>query len=219
MDDLWEILEYVGEALVFFGVVGEVFAEWSEPHRKRLGRISSLVLIGGLGLALAALIRTNGNFNGKIADLNAHAAASELDAANARKETQALRLKADNAELELARLIGPPYDIPVIRGTATPDLSHGFIQRVLLTGDTRIIRPALPSMANGGSISWTLLLDQDSKGGHKFTISFASLPNMVLALDPHSRCTFEYITDTDGATSLRGLPWLNSPIPKTPVKK
>lgn len=45
MDEFWEILEYLGETLVFFGVIGEVFAEWKEEsHRKRLGRVSSLVL-------------------------------------------------------------------------------------------------------------------------------------------------------------------------------
>ena len=38
--DLWEYMEYVGEALVFVGIVGEVFAEWSEPGRKKIAKAS-----------------------------------------------------------------------------------------------------------------------------------------------------------------------------------
>lgn len=58
---------------MFFGVVGEVFAEWKEPHRKKLAKASSVVLIVGLALSLAALIGTNEHFNGRIAQLNLQA--------------------------------------------------------------------------------------------------------------------------------------------------
>ena len=54
----WEILEYLGEFLVFIGVVFEVVAEWKEPHRARMGRIASLILIAGLAISLAALVGT-----------------------------------------------------------------------------------------------------------------------------------------------------------------
>jgi predicted nucleic acid-binding Zn-ribbon protein len=79
------------------------------------------VLVIGLGVSLAALFATNKGFNDKIAELNNQAAgfnqkaaASELEAADARKETeqlskneQALKTRADEAELELARITGP----------------------------------------------------------------------------------------------------------------
>ena len=90
-------------------LLGEVFAEWTEPERKKLGKVSSIVLVIGLAVSLAALVATNEYFNGTIASLNAQAAKlndkagqAELDAANARKETvqlgkdtQGLKAEAD----------------------------------------------------------------------------------------------------------------------------
>jgi hypothetical protein len=103
--DLWEVVEYLGETLVFVGVVGEVSAEWREPHRKSLARRSSIVLVIGLATSLGALIGTNEDFNNRIADLNVQAgqsnqaaSAAELDAANARE--QAAQLQKDTQELE-----------------------------------------------------------------------------------------------------------------------
>ncbi len=100
--DLWEIAEYVGETLVFLGVVGEVCAEWAEPERKRLGKVASIVLVIGLGLSLAALIGTNEHFNGTIADLNAQAADAKERAGVANKaaeqlgkDTEGLKVEAD----------------------------------------------------------------------------------------------------------------------------
>lgn len=105
----WEILEYVGEALVFIGVVGEVFAEWREPERKKLAKVSSLVLIIGLALSLAALIRTNEYFNDTIASLNGQAAdssqkASEANerAAKATLDADRLRVRAEELEEQIA---------------------------------------------------------------------------------------------------------------------
>jgi hypothetical protein len=95
--DLWECMEYVGEALVFVGVVGEVFAEWHEPECKRLAKASSLVLIVGLGLSLAALVETNEYFNGTIASLNLKS--SQANERAAKDEAEAARLKADNLNL------------------------------------------------------------------------------------------------------------------------
>jgi hypothetical protein len=117
---------------------------------------------------------------------NQAASAAELDAANAReqaaqlqKDTQELKTEADDArrdmvqaQLELARLNGPLYRIPVIHGIATPDLSKGFIQQILLTGDIRINPPILPTMRKGRTASWMLFLDQDSVGSHQYTFEF-----------------------------------------------
>lgn len=101
--DPWELLEYVGETLVFAGVVGEVFAEWNEPERKKLARVSSIVLVLGLALSLAALIGTNEHFNETIAGLNLKS--SQATERAAKDEAEAATLKAGNLELgiELAK--------------------------------------------------------------------------------------------------------------------
>lgn len=179
MGDPWEILEYVGEALVFIGVVGEVYAGWTEPERKKLEKLSSIVLVIGLALSLVALFATNEHFNGKIAELNSQAAdsnrragAAELDASNARKEaaqlqkdTQGLKTEADNAkrdmvkaQLDLAKLTGPLHHVPVVNGAATPDLSKGLIQQILLTANVRISPPILPPVAQGWNHQVDLVL-------------------------------------------------------------
>ena len=102
--DPWEPLEYVGETLVFLGVIGEVFAEWKEPHRKKLAKASSIVLIVGLALSLAALIGTNEHFNGTIAQLNLQASQAIERAAVNEKDAALQRLRADKDEKELLKL-------------------------------------------------------------------------------------------------------------------
>lgn len=94
----WELLEYVGEALVFIGVVGEVFAGWREPEHKGLERLSSLVLIIGLALSLASLKGTNARFNFTIATLNKEASDADERAARASLDAAQLRLRADQLE-------------------------------------------------------------------------------------------------------------------------
>ncbi len=233
MKDLWEILEYVGETLVFIGVVGEVFAEWREPHRVRLGRISSLILIAGLAMSLAALIGTNEYFNGTIADLNAQAAHSnqlageaQLDADNARKETaqlqkdtQGLRTDADEAkrdmvkaQLELAKLKGPPYRVRVIDGAATPDLSKSLTQLLVLRTDgVRVKAPILPPLPKGGILKWTLLLDEDGVGLHPYTLELKGDTTPMPGLVPNSRTPMDFETDSTGRTVLRSVPIVNMP--------
>jgi hypothetical protein len=88
--------------------------------------------------------------------------------ANANKAAGDANEKAALAQLELARLTGPPYLVPVIHGTANPDLSRGTKQLVLLTSDTQINLPKLPE---GKSLTWTLILAQDEVGQHQFTFS------------------------------------------------
>jgi hypothetical protein len=98
--DLWEIVEYVGETLVFIGVVGEVFAEWREPHRNELGKASSIVLVIGLALSLAALIGTNEYFNGTIATLKYAAGLANERAEGAELADTQLRIDLENAKKE-----------------------------------------------------------------------------------------------------------------------
>ena len=147
MGDLWEIFEYVGEALVFLGVVGEVFAEWKEPHRRRLGRISSIVLIAGLGLSLAALFGTNEHFNRTIADLNlrasqaieqaakneaeaatqrAHAAKDEKDLAELRKESMPRVIDEDRLASKVSRFSGTPVDLATIEDFDSMQLTRAI---------------------------------------------------------------------------------------------
>jgi hypothetical protein len=95
---LWEPLEYVGETLVFIGVVGEVYAEWPEPERRNLAKASSIVLIIGLALSLAALIGTNEHFNGTIADLNLKASQANERAAGAEGKLAGLEKQASDAK-------------------------------------------------------------------------------------------------------------------------
>jgi len=107
MDWLWEPLEYVGEALVFLGVVGEVLAERKlilkndELRRDSLEGFASWILIAGLAISLGALVGTNEHFNSTIADLNNQAAKSNERAAQASLEAAQLRIRADELEEEL----------------------------------------------------------------------------------------------------------------------
>jgi hypothetical protein len=68
---LWEIGEYLGEAVVFLACVGELIAEYSkfrsEDWRHSLGRRSLIALILGLGLGLVSLIKTN-SLSGMVID-------------------------------------------------------------------------------------------------------------------------------------------------------
>jgi len=60
---LWEIGEYLGEAIVLLGCIGEFVAEYTkirtDAWRHTLGRRSLIFLILGLGLGLLSLIKTN----------------------------------------------------------------------------------------------------------------------------------------------------------------
>jgi hypothetical protein len=88
----------------------------------------------------------------RVANADARAAEANERAATNEREAQGLRARADEAELELARLTGPPYYVPVSKdGIAVPDLSKGDKQFILLTRPTRII---LPTLDKGKSLSW-----------------------------------------------------------------
>jgi hypothetical protein len=102
-----EKLEYVGETLVFLGVVGEVLAERklilknNELRRDALEGFASWVLIVGLAISLGALVGTNEHFNSTIADLNNQAASSNDRAARASLDAAQLQIKADELEEQL----------------------------------------------------------------------------------------------------------------------
>ena len=113
----WEFLEYLGEGMVFIGVVGEVLTERelilkeNKEKRESVESVSSWVLVVGLAISLAALIGTNEYFNGTIASLNLQAkqateraAKDEVDAATARKEADGFesQIADDNARVKEA---------------------------------------------------------------------------------------------------------------------
>lgn len=117
MHGLWEPLEYLGEILVFIGVVGEVLTErnlvlkGAGEKRDALEGVSSWILVVGLAISLAALIGTNEYFNGTIASLNLQAkrageraAQDERDAAEAHREADSFQsqIASDTARTEEA---------------------------------------------------------------------------------------------------------------------
>ena len=120
--------------------------------------------------------------------------------------------KAANAQIELARLTGPPYLVPVIHGTATPDLSKGTKQLVLLTANTRINLPTLP---NGKSLTWTLILAQDQQGQHQFTFSpqISGFGNTLFS-PGRSKWLVNLLTDSNGTVNV-GLGGTYAPPPDT----
>ena len=95
--NVWEFIEYVAEALVLAGCVGEYLSEFTtlktEGWRSRLGRLSLLILIAGLAVELGALIRTNNLAGQEIALLNGVAADARLRAANAEGIAKGFDLK------------------------------------------------------------------------------------------------------------------------------
>jgi hypothetical protein len=127
-------------------------------------------------------------------------ALAEQHAAEATKAAGQANEKAAKAQLELARLTGPPYMVPVIQGSATPDLSKGTKQLVLLTSDTRIILPKLP---DGKSLTWTLILAQDERGQHQFAFSpqISGFGNTLFS-PGHSKWIVNLLTDSSGTVNV-----------------
>ena len=165
-----------------------------------------------------ALIEAN-TFERDIISAKESAASAESHLAEALQRAAKAESEIAASQTELARLTGPPYLVPVINGVATPDLSFGFVQQIVMRGNVRINAPRLPAMPKGGAITWSLLIDQDSVGGHDPTILFApSLPNKLF-WSPSTRSTFEYITDDKGHTTERSLPMLGRPIETDTAKK
>lgn len=127
--------------------------------------------------------------------------------------------RAKASELALARYTAPTFSIPVRKGSATPDLSKGYNQRVVLTSDTRIKVPRFITLPNNFTVTWVLFLDQDEAGSHVYTIDF--MPDLIAlrGLLPNTRTTFEFVTEADGTTSMRGLPTINRPLFKPKHEK
>jgi hypothetical protein len=156
----------------------------------------------------------------RVANADARAAEANERAATNEREAQGLRARADEAELELARLTGPPYYVPVSKdGIAVPDLSKGDKQFILLTRPTRII---LPTLDKGKSLSWTLILREDGIGQHHFTTSPNVMPaeDLILNSPPYSSWVLTFVTDDNGTidTTFGGAKPIPAPNPQTEQK-
>ncbi len=137
----------------------------------------------------------------------------DVKIAEANKAAGEANKKAASAQLELAQLTGPPYLVPIIHGTATPDLSKGTKQLVLLTSDTQINLPKLP---DGKSLTWTLILAQDAVGQHQFTFSpqISGFGNKLFS-PGQSKWIVNLLTDSNGTVNV-GLGGTFVASPKVP---
>jgi hypothetical protein len=113
----------------------------------------------------------------------------------------------------------PIYTIPVIDGIATPDLSHGFTQRVVLHSDIVIAAPRLPHTSKNETVVWTLFVDQDATGEHKYTTDLLDAKTTWPGLVPNSRASYEFVTESSGRTVMRSVPIVNSLTPEAPDRK
>lgn len=185
---------YLGLLLVILGVAGEGLFESLSSHAETALRAHDEQVL---------------------ADTLSTASIAELDAASARqttaqlnRETQALRDRADEAELELARLTAPLFKVAVLRGVANPNPMNGTRQRILVTGNTRINLPTAPK---GKSVSWTLFVTQDGVGQHQFMFSpqISGFGNVLIS-PPGSSWVVNLVTDQSG-TANTGLGGTFSP--------
>jgi hypothetical protein len=104
----WESVEYVAEAFVILGCVGEFIADFTNIRtpewRHQLSKASLLVLIVALAIELSALVRTNGLSGQEIALLNGIAADTRTRAANAESRIAGTTERTAQLEKDAARL-------------------------------------------------------------------------------------------------------------------
>ncbi len=100
----------------------------------------------------------------------------------------------------------PTHTIEVEQGKAAPDLSKGLTQRVLLDSDVVISAPRLPDLNKDETVTWTLFVDQDAVGEHKYTMDFLEGKTTWPGLTANMRGIYEFITEPNGSTVLRGVP-------------
>jgi hypothetical protein len=137
---------------------------WVKRCKKAYKHLAVLLVIAGiagegifeyLGARAETAVR---NFD------NGIAVAAQNEATDAWGQVERLRLEANTARANLARITGRPYAVPVINGVARPDLSKSDSQFVLLTEDTRM---TFPKVAKGEHENWTLTIAQNSVGQHQ----------------------------------------------------
>lgn len=101
-------------------------------------------------------------------------------------------------------------NLSVISGVVTPDLSKGYIQRVLLNQDVAIAAPIhAPSSA-----AWILIIDEDSTGNWTASLDpVAYYHSFSLISGPNTRMQVNWVLDPSGYNSINGSPSLGQPTP------
>ena len=101
------------------------------------------------------------------------------------------------------------YTIPLIRNTATPNLTLGHIQRIVLSEDVTVLPPITPPIPQDSNIEWFLFVEQDAVGQHACRIPF--LKSTTLKDGPHTIYNYHLFTDDRGHTTLIGIPGREAP--------
>ena len=117
----WEYAEYVAVLFVILGVVGEYVADFTnwltggdEARKRRLGKISTLVLIAALAVELVCLVKTNSTSGQIIASLTKDVEDERLEGLRIKSSLTARQLSAKQVEAMAASLskLGPmPLDV------------------------------------------------------------------------------------------------------------
>lgn len=114
-----------------------------------------------------------------------------------------------------ASIVGPVYTVPIVGGVATPDLSQGLNQLVIMTADTNIVAPINGPAAS--SVGWNLITRQDNVGGHSAlmdsTYYFSGQVGGSPASPASTQCQANWLLDSSGNDSLSGAPSIDQPIP------
>lgn len=112
--EFWDVVEYASTLIVLVGVLGEYIAEFTEFAQKRglmrkLGKLSTLVLIVGLGGELVGLVRTSQLSGELVASLEDQSgqAIKNAEAANTTakrfdRDISRANERAKNAEVQIA---------------------------------------------------------------------------------------------------------------------
>jgi hypothetical protein len=102
----WEVAEYIGTTIVVLGVIGELIAEhdWpkDEVKRKRLTRYSTWILIAGLAIEAAALVRSNQLSGHLIAELHRETESARAAAKGFERDIAAANARAKKSEASIA---------------------------------------------------------------------------------------------------------------------
>lgn len=197
-DGRWTIpLSIVGLILVIVGVAGEGYFEPMQSNAETAVRQFDEKQLG-TAISDAAVAKA------AVAPLEAEAACAHEKTAKLEEATEGLKVEAEiarrnraRAERELAIINGPPYVIPVsANGIAVPDLSKSAKQRIVLTRNTRMSFPTLPE---GHSLNWTLIIEQDEKGQHQITtFPFDISHGNIQQAPPFSSRVCSLTTDSNG---------------------
>lgn len=106
----WDGVEYISVAVIILGVIGEYVADFTLPEKtendkrrqKRLGKISTLVLILGLTVELPAIWRINEMTGTQVADLERQADVARAQAKGFESSIASANERAANAGAQVA---------------------------------------------------------------------------------------------------------------------